>query len=79
MGKNPDPGSGINIPDPQHWVRASVSSNRRNREVSGIRANKGWNIGGEWNRRQQEEHGGEWNRIKGGRGIFRQKMSTTGG
>jgi hypothetical protein len=19
MGKNPDPGSGINIPDPQHW------------------------------------------------------------
>jgi hypothetical protein len=20
MGKNQDPGSGINIPDPQHWV-----------------------------------------------------------
>jgi hypothetical protein len=20
MGKNPDPGSGINIPDPQHWL-----------------------------------------------------------
>jgi len=20
MGKNPDPGSGINIPDPQHWI-----------------------------------------------------------
>jgi hypothetical protein len=19
-GKNPDPGSGINIPDPQHWL-----------------------------------------------------------
>jgi hypothetical protein len=22
MGKNQDPGSGINIPDPQHWLRA---------------------------------------------------------
>jgi hypothetical protein len=21
MGKNQDPGSGINIPDPQHWVQ----------------------------------------------------------
>jgi hypothetical protein len=21
MGKNPDPGSGMNIPDPQHWYR----------------------------------------------------------
>ncbi len=21
MGKNPDPGSGINIPDPQHWLK----------------------------------------------------------
>jgi hypothetical protein len=21
MGKNQDPGSGINIPDPQHWIR----------------------------------------------------------
>ncbi len=21
MGKNQDPGSGINIPDPQHWTR----------------------------------------------------------
>jgi len=20
VGKNPDPGSGINIPDPQHWL-----------------------------------------------------------
>jgi hypothetical protein len=20
-GKNPDPGSGINIPDPQHWLK----------------------------------------------------------
>jgi hypothetical protein len=23
MGKNQDPGSGINIPDPQHWLKAS--------------------------------------------------------
>ncbi len=23
MGKNPDPGSGINIPDPQHWLRVA--------------------------------------------------------
>ncbi len=22
MGKNQDPGSGINIPDPQHWILA---------------------------------------------------------
>jgi hypothetical protein len=21
MGKNQDPGSGINIPDPQHWIK----------------------------------------------------------
>jgi hypothetical protein len=24
MGKNQDPGSGINIPDPQHWVRMRI-------------------------------------------------------
>jgi len=24
MGKNQDPGSGINIPDPQHWLVESV-------------------------------------------------------
>jgi hypothetical protein len=23
MGKNQDPGSGINIPDPQHWAKGS--------------------------------------------------------
>jgi hypothetical protein len=23
MGKNQDPGSGINIPDPQHWIEQS--------------------------------------------------------
>jgi hypothetical protein len=26
MGKNQDPGSGINIPDPQHWMFASFSN-----------------------------------------------------
>jgi hypothetical protein len=25
MGKNQDPGSGINIPDPQHWVSKNPS------------------------------------------------------
>jgi hypothetical protein len=25
MGKNQDPGSGINIPDPQHWVQHNGS------------------------------------------------------
>jgi hypothetical protein len=24
MGKNQDPGSGINIPDPQHWLRIRI-------------------------------------------------------
>jgi hypothetical protein len=24
MGKNPDPGSGINIPDPQHWLQEII-------------------------------------------------------
>jgi hypothetical protein len=25
MGKNQDPGSGINIPDPQHWSPVSIT------------------------------------------------------
>jgi hypothetical protein len=25
MGKNPDPGSEINIPDPQHWIIGTPS------------------------------------------------------
>ncbi len=25
MGKKKDPGSGINIPDPQHWLQAHVT------------------------------------------------------
>ncbi len=28
MGKNQDPGSGINIPDLQHWSRSSQSTNQ---------------------------------------------------
>jgi hypothetical protein len=24
MGKNQDPGTGINIPDPQHWLRGEI-------------------------------------------------------
>jgi hypothetical protein len=26
MGKNQDPGSGINIPDPQHWLSVYVAA-----------------------------------------------------
>ncbi len=28
MGKNEDPGSGINIPDPQHWYTCTVYGTR---------------------------------------------------
>jgi hypothetical protein len=28
MGKNQDPGSGINIPDPQHWKQAMKKKER---------------------------------------------------
>jgi hypothetical protein len=27
MGENQDPGTGINIPDPQHWVILRISKN----------------------------------------------------
>jgi hypothetical protein len=29
MGKNQDPGSGINIPDPQHWYEPSLNGCRQ--------------------------------------------------
>jgi hypothetical protein len=29
MGKNPHPGSGINIPDPQHWTIVKKNSTYR--------------------------------------------------
>jgi hypothetical protein len=29
MGKNQDPGSGINIPDPQHWPQDQPSALRK--------------------------------------------------
>jgi hypothetical protein len=33
MGKNPDPGSGINIPDPQHWPKPSGLSSPMLKEI----------------------------------------------
>jgi hypothetical protein len=34
MGKNQDPGSGINIPDPQHWYlgKIPVDTDRKSKE-----------------------------------------------
>ncbi len=37
MGKNQDPRSGINIPDPQHWEHHSINSRREIRNNKGAR------------------------------------------
>jgi hypothetical protein len=36
MGKNQDPGSGINIPDPPHWVKY---------DPNGVHCTDLWNLG----------------------------------
>ena len=33
MGKNQDPGSGINIPDPQHWYLLTLSVERLDPQI----------------------------------------------
>ncbi len=37
MGKNQDPGFGINIPDPQHWVPVSQVSDLRIRTLPTVK------------------------------------------
>jgi hypothetical protein len=36
MGKNQDPGSGINIPDPQHWTDQYIDPISDSPIISGV-------------------------------------------